>query len=59
MEVSLVEWISLVVIIAEVVLRAVPNEKAKGIIGYAIDALKVISDFLNRREKTSDRLSRR
>lgn len=58
MEVSLVEWIGLVVVVAEVVLRAVPNEKAKGIIGYAIDALKVISDFLNRREKESDRIIR-
>ena len=59
MEVSIIEWISLAVVIAEVVLRAVPDERAKGIIGYAIDALKVISDFLNRREKKSDRLSRR
>ena len=58
MEVSVVEWIGLVVVIAEVVLRAIPNEKAKGIIGYVIDALKVVSDFLNRREKQSDRLAR-
>jgi hypothetical protein len=59
MEVSVVEWISLFVLVSEVVLRAIPNEKAKGLIGYGIDVLKVISDFLNRREKESDRLSRR
>ena len=49
MEVSVVEWIGLVALIAEVVLRAIPDERAKGIIGYGIDVLKVISDFLNRR----------
>ena len=58
MEVSLIEWIGLVVVVAEVVLRAIPNEKAKGIIGYGIDVLKVISDFLNRREKEDDRILR-
>ena len=56
MEVSIVEWIGLFVLVAEVVLRAIPNEKAKGIIGYGIDVLKVVSDFLNRREKQSDRV---
>lgn len=48
---ELIEWVVLVTGIAEVVLRVVPNEKTKGIIGYAIDALKVISDFLNRKEE--------
>ena len=46
-----IEWSVLVTGVAEVVLRAVPDERAKGILGYAIDALKVISDFLNRRGK--------
>ena len=58
MEVSVVEWIGLVVIVAEVILRAIPDEKAKGIIGYGIDVLKVISDFLNRRGG-NDRIIRR
>ena len=55
MEVSLVEWISLAVIVFEVVARAIPDKKWKGIIGYGIDALKVISDFLNREKKTNDK----
>ena len=59
MEVSLIEWIGLVVVVAEVVLRAIPNERAKGIIGYGIDVLKVISDFLNRRGEDNDRIIRR
>ena len=48
---ELIEWIVLITGIAEVVLRVIPNEKAKGIIGYGIDILKVISDFLNRKEE--------
>ena len=55
---ELTEWIILIIGIAEIVLRAVPNERTKGIIGYAIDALKVISDFFNRRGKDSDIMRR-
>ena len=59
MEVSLIEWIGLFIIVFEVVARAIPGERWKGILGYAIDALKVISDFLNRRGEDNDQIIRR
>ena len=55
---ELTEWIILIIGIAEIALRAVPNERTKGIIGYVIDGLKVASDFLNRRAKDSDIMQR-
>lgn len=43
-------WIiGLIIGISEVVLRAIPDEKIKGIIGYAIEGLKFISDYFNRK----------
>lgn len=45
---DLVFWITLVLAILEVVGRLWPDEKVKGIIGYIVDALKYISDVLNR-----------
>ena len=41
-------WIiGIIVTVAEVVLRTIPNPKITGIIGLVINILKVISDYLN------------
>lgn len=42
-------WIGLVIGIMEIIGRAIPNEKIKGPIGYAIEGLKFISDYFNRK----------
>ncbi len=43
-------WIiGLVIGLSEIVLRAIPNEKVKGIIGYAVEGLNFISDYFNRK----------
>ena len=40
--------ISALVLVAEVVARAIPNPKVTGIIGLVINLLKNVSDYLNR-----------
>ncbi len=48
-------WIGLIVGIIEVVARAVPDEKVKGLLGYVVDLLKFVSDYLNRGKKVINR----
>ena len=48
---DIVFWITLVVGIVEVVARVIPDAKVKGILGYVIDLLKLVSDYLNREKK--------
>jgi len=45
-------WISLAVAVLEVLPRLIPNEKIKGVLGYVLDFLKFVSDYLNREDKS-------
>ena len=43
--------IGAVIAVAEIVMRSVPKESLKGLIGLLIDVLKNISDYLNNKGK--------
>ena len=51
---NIIFWIGLAIGIIEIIARAIPNKKYNGIIGYIVDGLKYVSDYLNR-GKSSNR----
>ncbi len=49
-------WIGLVIVIAEAILRLIPDKSYTGLIGVIINLLKVASDYFNREKRYFNRL---